>query len=432
MNRIKRLWLCIALALMTGIAGCNIFNPTDSTHIKSDDADALTYEGYIYFRKAEYTMARTYFERALAADSAASEAWYGLAKSVLNQQKLNVFEMLKYAKMKDGQSGYMTMDDSTAARYKNGIDSVLKVLDPFIIRDTTGRTDKKVTFKTISASYTIIRLTRAALILRAYSKDLALMFNASLDPPSIDINWTSLKDLGKEAVEVFSTLGDIGRTVAADPSVATEIMRSYIPEAALFTDSGLTVAAEAMASYVINASETVEKSSDGIESYTAMADLIDNDGDGCVDEEIADGHDNDGDGLIDEDLRNNKLLVLESDFLKHKVGQVKAVNSSETYSVVDIDMNGIPADAPERTFFIENSNDREVVDNHMFTAFVIDFSWSVTTEFALVDLMKLVKEDTDVNNIKYNLAWRKAYIGGCWNNYDERAFLRWFEGRNQQ
>ncbi len=432
MNRIKRLWLCIALALMTGIAGCNIFNPTDSAHIKSNDADALTYEGYIYFRNAEYTMARHYFERALAADSATSEAWYGLAKSVLNQQKLNVFEMLKYTKMKDGQSGYMTMDDSTAARYKNGIDSVLKILDPFIVRDTTGKTDKKVTFKTISASYTILRLTRAALILRAYSKDLTQMFNASLDPPSIDINWASLKDLGKEAVEVFSTLGDIGRTVAADPSIATEIMRSYVPEAALFTDSGLTVAAEAMASYVINASETVEQSSDGIESYTAMADLMDNDGDGCVDEEIADGHDNDGDGLIDEDLRNNKLLVLESDFLKHKIGQVKAVNSSETYSIVDIDMNGIPADAPERTFVIENSNDREVMDNHLFSAFAINFSWSVSSELPLADLMKMVKADTNANNIKYDLAWRKAYIGGCWNNYDDRAFRRWFEGRNQQ
>jgi AraC-like DNA-binding protein len=28
------------------------------------------------------------------------------------------------------------------------------------------------------------------------------------------------------------------------------------------------------------------------------------------------------------------------------------------------------------------------------------------------------------------LAWRKANIGGCWANYDEEMFLKWFEGRD--
>ena len=43
--------------------------------------------------------------------------------------------------------------------------------------------------------------------------------------------------------------------------------------------------------------------------------------------------------------------------------------------------------------------------------------------------MNMVKQDTDVNNIKFNLAFRKANIGGCWNNYTEETFLKWFEGR---
>ena len=150
MKRIKKLCLYAAIALSTGIVGCNLFNPTESANIDSTDTDALTYEGYIHFRNAEYTLAREYFERTLAVDSTISEAWYGLAKSVLNQQKLNVFEMLKYANSKDGQSAFMTMDDSTANHYKSGIDSVMKVLIPFIERDTTGRTDGKVTFKTSS------------------------------------------------------------------------------------------------------------------------------------------------------------------------------------------------------------------------------------------------------------------------------------------
>jgi hypothetical protein len=38
-------------------------------------------------------------------------------------------------------------------------------------------------------------------------------------------------------------------------------------------------------------------------SFYAVSDGKDNDGDGCVDEEVADGYDNDGDGLVDEDVR---------------------------------------------------------------------------------------------------------------------------------
>ena len=156
MKRFKRFWLCASAALAIGFAGCNLFNPTENVNIADDDVDALTYEAYIHFRNAEYTVAREYFEKVLKADSSVSEAWYGLAKCVLNQQGLNVFEMLKYANSKDGQSAFMNMDDETANHYTTAIDSVMKVLDPFIDRDTTGRTDGKVTFKAISASYTEI------------------------------------------------------------------------------------------------------------------------------------------------------------------------------------------------------------------------------------------------------------------------------------
>ena len=428
MKRLTKLCLCAAIALSTGIVGCNLFNPTESADINSDDTDALTYEGYIHFRNAEYTLARDYFERVLAVDSTISEAWYGLAKSVLNQQKLNVFEMLKYANSKDGQSAFMTMDDSTAERYKSAIDSVMTVVKPFIERDSTGRTDGKVTFKTISASYTVLTLTRAALLLRKNATDLTKMFNVS--GTNIDVDWGTLKDLGEESVEIFETLGDIGNAIKADPSLATDVLRSYVPEAGVLSDSGLTVATEAMANYMITASETVANNEDAILAYTSIGDMIDRDGDGCIDEEITDGFDNDGDGQIDEDMRTNKAITYEVDFLHHKPGQVASIKTGDGYDKVDIDGNGIPDDDPERTFFVDGSNDRDAQDDHRILAFVQDFSWSTTGD-ELKNNMDLAAKDTDVNNIQYDLAWRKANIGGCWNNYTEDTFLKWFEGRDE-
>jgi len=428
MKRIKKLWLCTALALTTGIVGCNLFNPTESVNINSDDVDALTYEGYIHFRKAEYSEARVYFEKVLAIDSTVSEAWYGLAKSVLNQQKLNVFEMLKYANSKDGTSGFMTMDDETADRYKNGIDSVMKYLAPFIDRDSTDRTDKKVTFKTISASYTVLILTKAAILMRNSAQDLTKMFNVSQNPPRIDVDWNSLKDIGESAVEFFDAMGDIGQAIAADPSIATEVIRSYVPEAYVLSDQGLTDATVLMADYLIKTSDAVTSNEESIIAYTSAGDMMDTDGDGCIDEEIADNYDNDGDGLVDEDLRPNEVMVFEMDFLNHKIGQIEKVTQNDEYKAVDIDMNGDVGSETEWTFFIPGSNDRDAAGDHRFNAFV-NLQWKYS-EFGLQDAMRMARHDNDVTNIKYNLQWRKDNIGGCWLHYDEAMFLKWFEGRN--
>jgi len=427
MKRFKRFWLCATAALAIGIAGCNLFNPTENADIADDDVDALTYEAYIHFRNAEYTIAREYFEKVLKADSTVSEAWYGLAKCVLNQQGLNVFEMLKYANSKDGQSAFLEMDDSTANHYKTAITAVLEVLDPFIERDSTGRTDGKVTFKTISASYTVLHLTKAAIMVRNNINDITGLF--SFSDGTMDIDWSSLKGMGESSVEMFESMGDIGHAIKADPSIATEVLKSYVPEAALLSDSGLTVATEAMATYMITASEAVTSNEDAIIAYTSIGDMMDGDGDGCIDEEIADNFDNDGDGLVDEDMRQNQAMVPETNFLQHRFGQIASVKTAEGYEAVDIDMNGKAADEGEFTFVIEGSNDRDAQNNHLFKAFAANFGFAESGN-TLAENMNLAKKDRDVNNIKYDLAWRKANIGGCWANYDEEMFLKWFEGRD--
>ena len=88
----------LTIALSLGFAGCNLFHPTGSRDADNDDAAALTHDGYLEYQKANYDAARNFFSKAIKADSSHSEAWVGLAKSVLHSQKgINVFELVSYA-----------------------------------------------------------------------------------------------------------------------------------------------------------------------------------------------------------------------------------------------------------------------------------------------------------------------------------------------
>ena len=160
---LKKYFWRFALTAVLGIAGCNLFNPTQSVDIKSDDAAALTYEGYLHYQKTEYSEARYYFIRALEADSTHSEAWYGLAKSVFStRNNLNPFDLIKYLRSSSQSDIFVTfreMDDATACAISADIDSVMNILDDFVRRDKNGLTDGRITFANFGQSYSLLTLS---------------------------------------------------------------------------------------------------------------------------------------------------------------------------------------------------------------------------------------------------------------------------------
>ena len=109
-KKTNRKWMwSLAMALSLGIAGCNLFHPTDSRDAESDDPDALTLDGYLEFQNSNFDSARRFFNRALDADSGHSEAWIGLAKCVLSvQEGLNAFELVSYTQEKKDENGNST------------------------------------------------------------------------------------------------------------------------------------------------------------------------------------------------------------------------------------------------------------------------------------------------------------------------------------
>ena len=467
----KWMWSA-AIALSLGIVGCNLFHPTDSRDADNDDAAALTLEGYLEFQKANYDEARKFFNKAVRADSAYSEAWIGLAKAVLNTQKgLNVFELVSYSQKTVAEDGTSTnkllqMSDEEAQVIARGIDTVMTILNKFVARDTTGKTDKKIRFNNIADSYTILQLTKAALRIRDIKTQLTSVISA--DNAGMMMNLNVLNDIGDSLKPFLNDLASAAEAIKAAPESASEIIKAYLPDSTLtdFTGEDYADLTVGLANSIIQLNDRAQNTDDDrTDVFFKFGNIIDDDGDGCVDEEILDNYDNDGDGEIDEDVRDNRVIVLVKkptninetivlvkdpttyDLTK---AQVDSLNLIEKYYYVDIDMNGKQAlnDPEEWHFVYRKPNKRDSLQNHrfLFTNYIGFGDSSAISKFKfpevlgtndslkLVELIKrkeLIRKDTDKNNRKYTLEARQEMVGGCWNNYKtEEDFLKWFQWRD--
>ena len=478
----KFLWVS-ALMLAMGIAGCNIFNPTENVNIKNDDAEALTYEGYIKFRANEYTEAEEYFNRAIAADSNYSKAWLGLMKSVLNRKlnsdkETNVFSLLKYVNAsRDSKVPFSGMSDELAEKLNEVVDSVNYIVDQFSARDKSGKTDSIITYNTISDGYMVLQMMKTMLVLRKTTSKLegcSLKKGSenSCDMKSI-LNTMKNDDPG-ETVEAFHTVFE---TCEENPSSMISLFGSYLEGYDYMSDDLKKTSVQSMCGALSKETDVKDKSED--EQAKTMnimigqfgySDTFDDDGDGCVDEEIYDGEDNDGDGLIDEDIRDktNPIHYDQDRISKNVLAAQKAKRDPETkellivkdagpngkYRLVNIDMDddfcksdkdecaneGASAADPDEWEFIYEAYDarvaatyynevkqENVAGDHRFK-FAKDLVWNPTHlgEEQFLELKSKVAKDTDPNNIQFDLETRKNLIGGCWVNYSDAEFKNWF------
>ena len=448
----KRKW-SLVIALSVGMAGCNLFHPTESHDADSDDAAALTLDGYHEFQKSNYDSARRLFNRAIAADSGYSEAWVGLAKCVLNSQEgLNAFELVSYAQKADENqqsNGFLEMQDQEAHLISKGIDSVLVYLNKFIARDTTGKTDQKVRFRDIADSYAILLLTKAALRIRNVQTELTSVLSA--DSAGMKLNLNTLNDLGDSLKPFLQDMAAASEAIKLAPDASAEIIKAYLPDSTRqdIGDEFYTDATVGLANTVIqlnDRAQTVEE--ERTEVFFVFGNGMDDDGDGCVDEEVIDNYDNDGDGEIDEDGRDYRSVVLVKNTFVIKddnttqinkdgkmydltKSQVDHLNTIEKYETIDIDMNGKMGtqDPKEWQYVIRDPDERDEQDNHLLK-FAVDLKFPGKNLATKIKNKELIRHDTDINNIKYSLKKRKEMVGGCWANYSDDDFKKWFEGRN--
>ncbi|MGL1903129.1 MAG: hypothetical protein OCC49_13395 [Fibrobacterales bacterium] len=130
-------------------------------------------------------------------------------------------------------------------------------------------------------------------------------------------------------------------------------------------------------------------------SFYRIQDQKDNDGDGCIDEELYDNKDNDGDGLIDEDMR-----LVETDHIDNDQ------NGSHESTLTSPDKKEGIDRASSYLLFLYDSRNPTLIKNgfHGDSAQSSSYKYLVAT-----DTLKTIPLDT-----------LKKYIGGCWNNYTVR------------
>ncbi len=383
-----------ALALFVG---CNLFDPSENVSVKSSDTDMLITEGQARFRDADYEKAAEYFSSAIRNDSTKSEAWFGLSKANLYRNGGDPFELILLLDS-DESIPLMDLDSSEVERHYASISSALLPLRELVRRDTLTAnnpaqrlSDRNVSYSNFSASYAILESAYAILRFRKGSSSLVTL--SLRDDGSVEINANELYD--KALTDpLFASRFNAGMdTLGGD---IKRLVQDILPELSdILGDS-------------IDLDSTLSSAEYSLLFYR-LGDGIDNDGDGCVDEEILDGIDNDGDGLIDEDLRLVPLIK-DSDDLVTFIG----VGTDS----LDHDMNGEKEDAAERTLL---KNGRLL--------FAKDFEQISASDSASLEIRKAIAQDTDSTNIRYPLEKRKALVGRCWNNYSEEDFKAWFRNR---
>jgi len=313
-TRCRTGWLVPILVVVAGFAGCNLFNPSGSGDRDGGDADGLIESGQERLRARDFGAAYDAFSQALAMDSSKSLAWHGLSKASIGRDSLPVTELIRRAQdlgtLKPGDPmPFLKENDSIKNRFYRPLLRLQSILMAFHRRDSLGRTDG--VYASSRSSMDLLISSNLGLVLKLGDLNRDTLFSerdnllkgafdslgsggikpsviapdsfltksgdttGKVNPQKVTDFNTFLQGMGDD-VEVNRTI--LKQTAASQPSTDSQSMDAKI-------DKFLSAAGNSIVFWKLN-------------------DSLDNDGDGCVDEEVwGDSLDNDGDGIVDEDAR---------------------------------------------------------------------------------------------------------------------------------
>ena len=366
-------------------AGCNVFNPGGEGD-GGESQGALMSKGEELFRQMDYVGAEAAFEAAIRADSTNSLAYYGYSKSVMRYWRVNASDLLKEVDgTADGAIPFIGADDWTLTRYLKATSKVRRALSKMTERDTLtrwyqytldtgGKAFQKDAEAAKRAAFMQDYWAKAEQGLPGYYKksafplsDLKLGYQKVIaDFGFVELVYAvaHLRDLnGDDSIGseddlikklAFNTegggfkvenLADIQQDLADNPEQREQMNTLIANVASGLTSAGTvidllapTLAGQGGSSDTAGLSESVTEDMDSViaslgdaVTFYQFGDGKDNDGDGCVDEELLDGKDNDGDGFTDEDARIAPLDALDND----RNGRQDASDADEVPALLD-------------------------------------------------------------------------------------------------
>jgi tetratricopeptide (TPR) repeat protein len=452
LKRLKRLSLGLGFGLI--VAACNVFNPSGEGDA-GESGDAQLTSGENFFRLQDYKSAYETFEAAIKSDSTNSMAYYGYSKSVMRYWQVNASTLLTEVSKAQDKSGipFITASDWDVTRYLQATSKVRKALGTMTDRDSltcwynytlnpSGKgaaadplsakriefmnaywdkadrgykgfhkksefplSDLKMSSKRVIADFGFVELIYAVTHLRDLNGD------NTIDSSDNLLKSLTFSTAGGFKVENLENIVDsldtpekkaqfntLIQNVASGLASAGNVISLLSP--ALANQAGGADTGKGLSEKVTQNMDSVITSLGDAVTFYQFGDEKDNDGDGCVDEEIADGKDNDGDGFTDEDAR---LIPVDA---------------------VDNDRNGKGKNA------FTDPDPGETLNSAFTLGYTVDAGFIMGAKYK--DKAARVATQKDSIQVHYDLAGSnsgldveykdklaaaKTSIGGCWNNY---------------
>jgi hypothetical protein len=475
MTPFHRAWIprILAFSALLAVGACNIFNPSGTGDTTNTTADDWIQSGQEDLRALRFQDAYVAFSTALALDSGKSLAWHGLAKATLGKDSFDIARVVDIAdtlsKVDDDKKldVLLGLGDTGITRLYRPLMRVASIYERFHSRDSMGKTDKKFGSDLVLNELTTIRNNRSYFLLIDANRDtviqkgelsgLKLMSMASgsleltasklIDQGGLDTTTGALPDSTRDNIN-----GILNNVTAITSDTA--ILNQLIEGATSATGSDSKVTEE------INeqAKSFIQKLGSST-SFFLINDSLDNDGDGCINEEMfGDSLDNDGDGFKEEDGRvgirkiysatpDSLGMLTPPDGFRHNALQIATVGGTKTLAVIPTTtdplqlVKGVPASDELQTLTYANgsgltklfqglhwvsySDSSPSIRNDTIWARVVlengyesakDIPSTEFEEIKTLGIIEIRKKVLAIADPVARVALGKTIVGGCWDN----------------